>query len=221
MSHRDEWRRRAGWLLACVVFMLGAVACGKSSPTASSDSVDVLLLQLNASDNDGRTRRFANLPIPVFLNGVANEDELTAWTGASGGAVTFTFVGSEPSVGLAFRLQDDIDDRTCGFTTWRRGADTIQRSEIAVNPRLYRSARCQRTPTHEAGHAIGIFGHTSDGGLMDANGGNGQITASVAEMIRKLYTMAPGTPVLLERPSTTQLRRYPVGSVGTIVDPAR
>jgi hypothetical protein len=217
---RGAWRRWVGLLVGAVV-VFGSVACGKSSPTGSSDSSDFLLLQLNAVDNDGRTRRFANLPIPVFLNGVANQDELTPWTGASGGAVTFTFVGSDPSVGIAFRLQDDIDDRTCGFTTWRRGADSIQRADVAVNPRIYRSSQCQRTPTHESGHAIGIFGHTADGGLMDANGGNGEITASVAEMVRKLYSVPPGTPVASERASSVQLRRYPAGSIGIIVDRVR
>jgi hypothetical protein len=220
---RDRWGGWPGLFLGAVVVLLSAVACGgsKSSPTSSSDSADVLLFELNATDNDGRTRRFANLPIAVFLNGVADEGELTAWTGASGGAVTFTFVGSDPGTGISLRLQDDIDDRTCGFTTWRRGNNTIQKAEIAVNPRLYRGSRCKRTPTHEAGHAIGIFGHTSDGGLMDPDGGNGDITASVGEMIRKLYTQAPGTPVFTERARSTQLRRYPVGSVGIIFDPAR
>lgn len=221
MIPRGGWRSWTGLFLGIAV-TLAAAACSRGTPTGSADeAADGLLLRLNAVDNDGRTRRFPSVPIPVFLNGTAEESEITPWTAASGGAVAFTFVSGDPGNGITFRLQDDLGSRTCGLTIWRRGPNVIQRSEIVLNPQLYRSGRCRRTPTHEVGHAIGIFGHTSDGGLMDVDGGNGEITPAVAEMVRRLYTMPPGTPVLLARPPSTALRRFPDGSTGIIVDSVR
>ena len=40
---------------------------------------------------------------------------------------------------------------------------------------------------HELGHAIGVIGHTQDGGLMDPTGGDHLITVSVRNAIYQLY----------------------------------
>ena len=50
--------------------------------------------------------------------------------------------------------------------------------------------------THEAGHCIGILGHTSDGGLMDATAnGSTKFTAPIRNMLSLLYSLAPGTDI--------------------------
>jgi hypothetical protein len=73
---------------------------------------------------------------------------------------------------------------------------------------------------HETGHGIGFLAHTADGGLMDPDGGNGQITDEDVRFIRDLYSLAPGTFV-----GSAESRRLPLGPTGrrsiTIVDPVR
>ena len=57
-------------------------------------------------------------------------------------------------------------------------------------------ARVTDTITHEIGHCIGVFRHTSDGGLMDEKAdGSSEITSPVAAMLGLLYAVAPGTDI--------------------------
>ena len=50
--------------------------------------------------------------------------------------------------------------------------------------------------THEIGHCIGVFRHTTDGGLMDATAaGSSEITSPIRNMISLLYSLDPGTDI--------------------------
>lgn len=73
---------------------------------------------------------------------------------------------------------------------------------------------------HETGHAIGFLAHAADGGLMDPDGGNGEITPDDVTFIRSLYALAPGSFVVLG-----ERARIPLGRTGrrsvTIIDPVR
>jgi hypothetical protein len=207
-------------ILTLVAVALGCVGCGEHSSASGPSGTDTaLLVQLNASANDGRTVRWGSLPIPVFLNGIARADEVNAWAAATGGAVTFTFVGSPPPAGISFRFGGGND--VCGSTLVEYDADGhITATDIQVVQGIFRGPQCQRTVVHETGHAIGFLAHTADGGLMDPDGGNGEITAEDVSFIRALYALAPGTFVGLgERP------RIALGRAGrrsvTIVDPVR
>lgn len=214
------WRpsaRALVWLLLAA----GLVACGgdkKNNPAgASNESLD-FVFEHNASRNDGRTVRWANLPIRVFLADVAREEEVTEWTQASGGLVTFTFVGSRSGADIVISfgaLPDDI----CGETriTFRIDSGELQAPvEVSINRAIFRQRTCVggRTVTHEIGHAIGFFGHTDDGGLMDEEGLSGEITGPVANMIRTLYSLAPGTTIR-QRAQSTNAR--PSGGTRSIV----
>ena len=70
------------------------------------------------------------------------------------------------------------------------------------------------TITHEMGHCIGVFKHTTDGGLMDEKAdGSSEITSSVTAMLGLLYTLAPGTDIrdqlLARRPGSMRaMSRY-------------
>jgi hypothetical protein len=192
---------------------------GQEFESAASGVDTALLSRLNARFNDGRTVRWAGLPVPVFTNGIAREDEVTAWTAATGGAVTFSFVGSRPAAGISFRFGGGAD--VCGLATVEfTSGGKITSADIQVVQEIFRGPQCQRTVVHETGHAIGFLAHTADGGLMDPDGGNGQITDGDVRFIRDLYSLAPGTFV-----GSGQSPRLPLGPAGrrsiTIVDPAR
>ncbi len=214
---RRSWARALVWVLLAA----GLGACGgdkKNNPAGASNEALDFVLEHNASRNDGRTVRWANLPIRVFLNGVAQEEEATEWTRASGGLVTFTFVGSRSGADIVISFAALPDD-TCGETriTFRIASGELQAPvEISINRAIFRQRNCVggRTVTHEIGHAIGFFGHTDDGGLMDEKGLSGEITGPVANMIRALYSLAPGTTI---RQRAQSANARPAGGTGSIV----
>jgi hypothetical protein len=174
-----------------VVLVPGLVACGGHHSSSGSNSTE-LLVQHNAQFNDGRTVRWPALPVRVALNGLGTPDEVTAWTSATGGAVTFAFVGGP--IGNGVNMRGTGSSEVCGVTTVEYGSDgVITSADIALSRPIYRSPQCVRTVTHETGHAIGFLNHTSNGGLMDDDGGNGQFNAEVTETIQDLYALAPGT----------------------------
>jgi hypothetical protein len=208
-----------GRSLSLVALVLGGVSCGHDSASGPSGGDTGQLIQLNASFNDGRTVRWASLPIPVFLNGIARADEVNAWTAATGGAVTFTFVGGPPAAGISFRSGGGND--VCGSTLVEYDSNGhITGADIQVVQAIFRGPECQRTVVHETGHAIGFLAHTADGGVMDPDGGNGEITPEDVSFVRALYALAPGT--LIGRGERT---RIALGRTGrrsvTIVDPVR
>ena len=145
---------------------------------------------------------------------------MTEWTGATGGAVTFAFVGSASGANITFGFAtgDDI----CGTTNIRFTSEgEIVSSDIRVVQAIFRTAVCTRTVTHEVGHAIGFLDHTADGGLMDDDGGNGEITEPVANMMILLYSMAPGSVVQALVPGRTPQRRAGGIRSITFVHPVR
>jgi hypothetical protein len=208
-----------------LVILVGLVACGggKKNPTGSSaGDTNTLLLRHNARFNDGRTIRWATLPIPVFTNGIAREDEVTEWTRATGGRVTFAFVGSQPAAGIAFRFGGSGAGDICGVATVEYFTDgRIASVDVQVVGDIFRGPTCVRTVVHEVGHAIGFLDHTANGGLMDPDGGDGRFTEEVTGTIQALYALAPGTLIGVPPQPSTAERRAGGRSVITIVDPAR
>jgi hypothetical protein len=92
---------------------------------------------------------------------------------------------------------------------------------VHVSQAIYRGPQCVRTVTHETAHAIGFLSHTSDGGLMDDDGGNGDITPPVSQMFRDLYSLAPGTVINVEKRRPLVERRAGGRNVMTFVHPVR
>ena len=189
--------RRPTWTLAGVVALsaLWLLGCGKDHTGPSSNAP---LYEFNASQNNGRTVRWPVLPVRVFLGGnVAQAGEVSIWTQATNGAVTFTFVNSAAGANITFAYQSETD--VCGVTFIEYDdAGNLTSADTRVSQPIYRGPQCQRTVTHESAHAIGFLGHTSDGGLMDPDGGNGVITPLVAGVLTDLYHLAPGTQVSAE-----------------------
>jgi hypothetical protein len=201
------------------VLPLALAACGGGGGSGPSNNNFDFLFQHNARFNDGKTVRWPNLPIRVFTNNIAQQNEVTEWTAATGGAVTFTFVGSASGANITFRF--GTGDDICGVTTVRFTPEgEIVSADVQVVQAIFRTDVCTRTVVHEVGHAIGFLDHSIDGGLMDDDGGNGVITEQVSSMIALLYSMAPGTVVKALLPKGVPERKGGVRSV-TIVDPVR
>jgi hypothetical protein len=186
--------RRRAILERVAPVALGLLALGCSGHDSSGPS-NTVLFEHNAQFNGGRTVRWPTLPIRVFLgNGVALPEEVTAWTAATGGRVTFEFVPSAAGADITFGFRSGTD--ICGFTVVEWSDDgAIVAAEVRVSRSIYRGRFCVRTVTHETAHAIGFLSHTADGGLMDEDGGNGEITPPVIQFFRDLYALPPGTRI--------------------------
>jgi hypothetical protein len=189
--------RRPSWRVAglAALTVLGLIGCHKDHTGPTSNAP---LFQYNAQQNGGRTVRWPNLPVRVYLGGnVAQASEVNIWTQATNGAVTFAFVGSAAGADVTFAFQNATD--VCGVTFVEFDDNgNLTSAETRVSQSIYRGPQCQRTVTHESAHAIGFLGHTADGGLMDPDGGNGAITPLVAGVLSDLYHLAPGTKVSAE-----------------------
>jgi len=145
------------------------------------------LNQYNASLNNGIIIRWET-PILVNTNGISGaENSVRQW------GVPVSFVNYNPSEGITINIGNP-GSGNCGITysSWYRSNGRMTSADIIINSDL---GRCINTITHEAGHAIGIRGHTADGGLMDPAGGNGQITSPVRNMINLLYSLPVGTDI--------------------------
>jgi hypothetical protein len=214
VTRRPIWKA-AGWAALSLQLLLG---CDKDKGTGATTNAP--LFEFNAQANGGRTVRWANLPVRVFLgDGVAQAGEVTVWTGATGGAVTFTFVGSGSGPNVSFRFRGGTD--ICGLSTIEYTDDGLLTFvDIQVSQAIYRGPQCVRTVTHETGHGIGFLGHTKDGGLMDDDGGDGEITPTVTQVLRDLYSLPPGTLVSAQT-KRLGLRRPGGKNVMTFIYPVR
>jgi hypothetical protein len=214
VSRRRTWNTLAAATLGLVSLLAGG--CGEDHTGGTSNRY---LFEHNAQFNGGQTVRWPNLPIRVFLNsGVASAGEVTVWTAASGGAVTFIFVGSAGEANVAFRYRGGAD--ICGLTTLEyTDAGEITSADVQVSRSIYRGSQCVKTITHETAHAIGFLDHTSDGGLMDPDGGDGSITPPVAQMFRDLYTLPTGTRISAQVKRLAERRNG--RNVMTFVHPVR
>ena len=178
------------FLLAVLLFTIYSCGGGggSSSGGGGTPSGDFgYLYQHNAQFNNGVTIRWQT-PIQVNTNGIQGaEDSFRQW------GLPFTFVNFNPGEGIVLTVGDP-GPGNCGVTSsqWVRSNGRMVSANIVINSDL---RGCVQTITHEAGHAIGFEDHTSDGGLMDPNGGNGQITTPVRNMINLLYSLPIGTNV--------------------------
>jgi len=142
----------------------------------------------DCSSLGGITSRWASKTINVLGSGGV-EAAFDRWP-----SVSFNHGASG---GITIGWSNALPSGICGSAAPERWTDgTIRGCDIRIN-NLHADIGCgtlDSTITHEAGHCIGFFEHTSDGGLMDATaGGTTAITSPVRSMIGLLYSMPPGT----------------------------
>jgi hypothetical protein len=189
-------RKQFFTFVSIIVFSGG---CGVLSDEGKTGTDGELLRALNAGYNYNKTIRFETNPIKVYIHNVPDgKDQVGEWTEATDGLIQFEFVGDEPENGIAIRYGITAPI-TCGVAyepEWSDGV--IKKASIEIDPKTILplfALGCKQTVKHEVGHALGLFGHTRDGGLMDGDGGNGEITPQVKRIMKLLYSSPPNTDV--------------------------
>jgi hypothetical protein len=175
-------------LLISLLFTFSCSGGGSSTSGGGSSGSDYgYLYQHNAGANNGIIIRWQT-PIQVNTNGVAGAEEAFRTWG-----IPVTYVSSNPAEGITLSIGEP-GAGVCGVTysQWYRSNGRMATAQIVIASNLN---RCVNTVTHEVCHALGYRGHSSDGGLMDPAGGNGQITAEVRNMINLLYSLPIGTTI--------------------------
>jgi hypothetical protein len=178
------------------VMMLLLVLCGcgsggsSSSGGGGSSSTDYrFLYDHNANLLGGYTIRWETNTVKVFTNGISGaEAAINRWSGP----VNIVFVNSPPSDGVSFSLTNSSS--YCGVTnTYYLNSGKITQAVVRI---AADQSNCRggmdNTLSHEMAHALGFFGHTSDGGLMDPDGGNSTITTAVRNFFSLLYSQPYG-----------------------------
>jgi hypothetical protein len=176
-----------GGLAALFLYSCGG---GSSSSGGGGSSADYNYLNLhNAQYLDGHTIRWLGT-INVFTNNIPGaEAAFNRW------GLSFNFINYEPGEGVT--LAYTSSEAYCGVSyIYYYTSGRLFRVNILIARNQQNCAGgLDNTLAHEAGHAVGYLGHSSDGGLMDPTGGSGVITTAVRNMVSLLYSMAPGTDI--------------------------
>jgi hypothetical protein len=177
-------------IILILVLVLGGCSSGGSNSGGGGSSTDYrFLYEHNANLLGGYTVRWETNTIKVFTNGLPGaESAVSRWTGP----VNFIFVNYPPQDGIVFSVTNSTT--YCGITnTYYLNNGKITQAVIQISSsQNFCRGGLANTLTHETGHALGFFGHTADGGLMDPDGGNGVITASLRNFFNLLYSNPPG-----------------------------
>jgi len=192
--------QRKRFSLFLILFSVGIAVSGCGLPIEEEEPTDGEVLRaLNASKNENRTIRFSVNPIPVYIKNIPDgKDEVMLWTQATDGVIQFTFVDDDPQNGIAVRYGIE-GPLVCGVTyepSWKDGV--ITKASIEIDPKAViplPTSGCKQTVAHEVGHALGLFGHTNDGGMMDPDAGNGKLSPQTKRVMKLLYSLPPNTDV--------------------------
>ncbi len=176
-----------------LLLVLSSCSLDSSSSGGGGSSADYqFLYNHNAQYLDGHTIRWDSNTIKVHTGGISGaESAINRWAGP----VNFNFVNTAPSDGVSISLTSS--SFYCGSTTYYYyNSGQLYRAVIRINvdQDMCRGG-LENTLTHEMGHALGFFGHTTDGTLMDPDGGNGEITRQLRNFMNLLYASPYGTDI--------------------------
>jgi hypothetical protein len=187
-----KWTLKIALLLILALAFSSCSSGGSNSGGGSSNSDFRFLYDHNASVLNGHTVRWESNNVKIYTAGIAGaEAAVNRWVGP----VNFTFVSSPPSDGISFSFASL--GNTCGVTnTFYLNSGKITSATVQIDPNQNGCrGGLNNTITHEVGHALGFFGHTADGGLMDPDGGNSNITTAVRNFMSLLYSQPFGRDI--------------------------
>ena len=181
-------------IIGCLLLaaLWSCAGSGSDSGGGGSNSDYRFLYDHNAQELDGHTIRWDSNTIKVYTGEIPGaESAVSRWAGP----VNFQFVGSPPSDGISFSLTGSSS--FCGVTnTFYFNSGRISRAAVTINSnQQFCRGGLENTLTHETAHALGFFGHTADGTLMDPDGGNGSITGTLRNFMGLLYSHPPGRDI--------------------------
>lgn len=191
-----------------LVSLWSCAGTGSDSGGGGSNSDYRFLYDHNAQELDGHTIRWESNQIKVYTGGIPGaESAVNRWSGP----VNFIFVGAPPSDGISFSLTGSSS--FCGVTnSFYFNSGRISRAVVSINSnQQFCRGGLDNTLTHETAHALGFFGHTADGTLMDPDGGNGSINGSLRNFMGLLYSQPYGrdiNPFLSLQPKLPNRGRY-------------
>jgi hypothetical protein len=176
-----------------LLLVLSSCSLDHSSSGGGSSSADYQFLNNhNAQNLDGHTIRWDSNTVKVYTGGIPGaESAVNRWAGP----VNFNFVNAAPSDGVSFSFTGSSS--YCGSTSYYYyNSGRLYRAVIRINidQDMCRGG-LENTLTHEMGHGLGFFGHTTDGTLMDPDGGNGEITGQLRSFMSLLYASPYGTDI--------------------------
>jgi hypothetical protein len=151
--------------------------------------------------------RWVSTTIPVYGGtGAGWRKAIKRWP-----TVNFRFVATKPAWGIHILSYDDLGN-ICGLASFTYdSAGALERCTVKVSI-LHEDLNCARvtdTITHEMGHCIGVFKHTTDGGLMNEKAdGSSEITSSVTAIRDQLLARRPGSMRAMSRYQADGVKRY-------------
>lgn len=178
-------------LFCCFCFCTACVELFTDSEGDSTSDYQ-FLYDHNAKELDGHTIRWQSNTIRVYTGGISGaEKAINRWQGP----VDFQYVGSPPSEGVSFSYT--VSAQYCGVTYLNYlNSGKIIKATVYINiNQAFCRGGLENTVTHEMAHALGFMDHTSDGSLMDPDGGDGTITARLRNFMSLLYSMPYGTDI--------------------------
>ena len=163
--------------------------------SVGNDADLALVRKYNADANGGYIVRWEQGTVSVYDQvGVSNlQDILNEWNAVLIGKMTLVLGdASSPIV-----IQRDDTLSTGGLTRRTAQNHRIVSASILINVGAVAGPEAVTLVSkHELGHAVGFYGHTTAGGLMNAFLESIEITDEVKRTLRKLYELAPGTQLV-------------------------
>ena len=198
---KKEFKRMILWILCSFLTVGFLVCCGGGGGGGGGGGVPQVvytaqdwrnLYEHNAIASEGFTSRW---PGRVTICNVLPEYS-RRWEGCTSGRIMFDFVNYNPDNGISGYLATALKSVGLTHVFFNRGTKHFVKAEIFIHPDYWNPHQGPHVWTHEMGHALGFYGHTDDGCIMDPTiQSRNYISDLVGRIMTHLYSYPPNTNV--------------------------